>query len=99
MSGPRSISSVTGAAGGEGGADGVVLEAELGQPHALGVGVDAHTVQGRHGVRARVATPAGASRRRTPSPTRGASSVRRSSPSNGNVPSAIMRAKRSKISM
>ena len=73
---PRSISSVTGAAMANGGADRLVLEADLAEAHALGVGVHADAVQGRHRVRAtRTRRSPTRSSRITPSPTRGASSL------------------------
>ena len=90
-SAPCSNSSTTGTLVLVGLAHRVVVEAELGEAHPDGVGVDADAVQRRVGVRRQVADPRrrrrGSSRRRRPAARR---SSRRPRPGYGNVPSAII---------
>ena len=77
---------------------GGVVEAQLGQALADGVGVDADPVQRGHRVRRRV-LHARRRRRRTitPSPTRGATGALLRRASNGKLPSAIIAANRWKM--
>jgi hypothetical protein len=98
MTSPRSTSSVTGLPTVSNAAHRLVVEAELAQAHALGVGVHAHAVQRRHGVGRGVLARRGASSTITPSPTRGDSLESESSALERELPSAIMRAKRLKMS-
>ena len=85
-SGPRSSSWVTGHGSGEGGPDRRLVEAELAEAHALGVGVHADAVQRRHAVGRRCTrTRLCASSTSTPSPTRGTASVSASSLREGEL--------------